>query len=166
MSTPKRIQRQRCASSTTAKKTGEFYGRLMTGHITMRPDIQKVTQSGVKYLDGTLEDYDVIIYATGYNVDFPFLDTPPVMGDDGLKLYKSVFLPHHPTMAFIGLITPTGSLIPLAEMQARWCMALINGHAHPLPAASVMASKSTSLLDVMALIYLFDCPDYISGLHG
>lgn len=44
-------------------------------------------------------------------------------------MYKLVFPPHlqHPSLAFIGLIQPLGSIFPIAEAQSRWYAQLITG---------------------------------------
>lgn len=46
-----------------------------------------------------------------------------------VDLYKLVFPPHlrHPSLAFIGLIQPLGSIFPIAEAQARWYAQLMTG---------------------------------------
>ena len=48
--------------------------RIMTGDVVIKPDIMSVTSSGVTFTDGTHEDYDVIIMATGYHYHMKFID--------------------------------------------------------------------------------------------
>ncbi|MFV1963685.1 MAG: hypothetical protein ACC658_17935, partial [Acidimicrobiia bacterium] len=75
---------------------------------------------------------DVIIYATGYRISFPFLDDDVFTSDDNkVKLYKQVVPVDSPGLFFVGLIQPVGALPPLAEQQARWVSQLLEGASLP-----------------------------------
>ena len=53
----------------------ELPNRIICGSIIIKPNIRKITKTGVEFEDGTVaEDIDVIIYATGYVFGFPFID--------------------------------------------------------------------------------------------
>lgn len=79
--------------------------------------------------DGTnLTAIDAVLFCTGYQFDFPFLEKGLVCIDDNRvhPLYRDLIPPRHPTLAFIGLpfkIVP----FPLFEMQARWFLRHIAG---------------------------------------
>ena len=45
------------------------------GDIKVKPDIEKTEGKTVYYKDGTSEDYDLILWATGYKLKYPFIDT-------------------------------------------------------------------------------------------
>ena len=81
--------------------------------------------------DGSVvEKVDVVVFATGYNYDFPFLP-PSVMAKSGHRvgLYKHVFPPslEHPTLAVVGFIHALGAIMPQAEIQARWVTRVFKG---------------------------------------
>lgn len=75
---------------------------------------------------------DTIVFATGYNYDFPYLPKN-IMQKSGhrLGLYKHVFPPNleQPTLAIVGFIHALGAIMPQAEMQARWVARVFKGEA-------------------------------------
>jgi dimethylaniline monooxygenase (N-oxide forming) len=121
--------------------TERLHDAIEVGKVQRRSAIEKVEGSVVQFMDGTRAEVDVIICATGYVLHFPFLDerifrvTP-----DGLGLYKVVFHPDRPTLAFIGMSRATGAIMPLAEMQARWASAVLRGTVE-LPGTLQMKSS-------------------------
>ena len=65
---------------------------------------------------------DTIILATGFRPTFPFLSEPPK------SLFKLVFHPETPTLAFVGFARPiVGSIPSLSELQARWIAKVWSG---------------------------------------
>lgn len=73
---------------------------------------------------------DVIVFATGYSYDFPFLPAS-IKKTSGhrIGLYKHVFPPtlEHPTLAVVGFIHALGAIMPQAEMQSRWVTRVFKG---------------------------------------
>ena len=43
--------------------------------VLAKSDIAEFTRTGVKFVDGSNVDADEVIFATGYDVSFPFLDS-------------------------------------------------------------------------------------------
>lgn len=117
--------------------------RILSGTIELKNNIERITENGVIF-QGEHEEVpcDVIIMATGYKVDFPFIDQSlvPVI-DNKVDLYKYVFSPNlqpHPeTLAFIALAQPIGALFPIAEMHSRWYALVMSGKCK-LPPEEVM----------------------------
>ena len=74
----------------------------------------------ITFVDGTKQEFDVAIMATGYTVDYPFL--PKQHAEQGLRdRLKFVFDIEDTTLAFVGLARPVvGSIVALSELQARW----------------------------------------------
>jgi dimethylaniline monooxygenase (N-oxide forming) len=98
------------------------------GKITIKPNIAELMGDTVLFQDGSSEDFDIIIYATGYNIRFPFLKDEVVsVIDNVFPLYKKVVHPEWQNLFFIGLIQPLGPVMPLAELQASWVVKLIKG---------------------------------------
>ena len=71
-----------------------------------------------------------MVFATGYNYDFPFLPSGLLTnGGHRLCLYRHVFPPGlaRPSLAVVGFICNLGAINPLAEMQARWATRVFKG---------------------------------------
>ena len=47
---------------------------LRHGRVRPRRDIERLDGRTVHFADGTSRDYDTIVWATGFNISFPFLD--------------------------------------------------------------------------------------------
>lgn len=107
--------------------------RILSGTIQMKNNIERITENGVIFQGETEETLcDVIIMATGYKVDFPFIDQSlvPVMNNK-VDLYKYVFSPNlqpfpH-TLGFVALAQPIGALFPIAELHSRWYALCMSG---------------------------------------
>ncbi|MFV1999453.1 MAG: flavin-containing monooxygenase [Acidimicrobiia bacterium] len=103
-------------------------------HISVNGDISRLAGTEVVFANGDTVPADVIIYATGYNVTFPFLREDVVeVRDNRIDLFNMVVPVDVRGLYFVGLIQPVGALPPLAEQQARWVAQLIGGAALPLP---------------------------------
>ncbi|KAF0554402.1 dimethylaniline monooxygenase N-oxide-forming 5-like [Gigaspora margarita] len=141
-------------SSHPTLKT-DFFERLSTGTIIITKNILELMSDetkSIKFIDGsTVENIDVIIYATGYNIDFPFLDKDIINGGSEIEqeyedeykenltwMYKMMFPPNYRNIAFIGLIQPLGAIFPITEMQTRYVTSLIKGFINPLPSPQDM----------------------------
>lgn len=112
----------------------DLIGLAKSGKIHIAGDIARLDGDAVRFSDGGTVKADVIIYATGYNISFPFLDTSIVgVLDNEIDLYEMVVPVDVPGLYFVGLIQPVGALPPLAEQQARWVAQLIDGAVLPTP---------------------------------
>jgi len=113
----------------------EFLRLVKDGQIGVRRDVSRTTETDVVFADGTSKRCDVIIYATGYRISFPFLDDDVLpVEDNDVALYKRIVPPDIEGLYFVGLIQPVGALPPLAEQQARWVAQQIDGRDLPTPA--------------------------------
>lgn len=74
---------------------------------------------------------------------------------NSVNLYKLVFPYHlrHPTLAFIGLIQPLGSIFPIAEAQARWYAQLMKGNVK-LPSVKAMEEEIRNRREGLARRYV------------
>ena len=117
-----------------------IFSRLTHGDIVPKPNIARLTRDTVVFTDGTSERADVVVYATGYKVSFPFFD-PGVVSAPGneLPLYKRVVHPDLPGLYFIALLQPLGATMPLAEAQAEWVCDLLTGRCALPPRAELLA---------------------------
>lgn len=100
------------------------------GLISFKPNIKEFNGKTVVFEDESGQDFDIIIYATGYKVSFPFLRHIPdfdIEETNHIDLYRRVIHPEYPNLFFLALIQPLGAIMPLAEVQAKWVAKLING---------------------------------------
>jgi hypothetical protein len=118
--------------------------RLGHGDLSVKPNIDRFEGSKVFFVDGSAVEADVVVYCTGYQVSFPFLDDTVVRAEDNhVDLYRRVVSPDHPGLYFVGLIQPLGAVMPLAEAQAAWVAELIRGEV-TLPPVPQMRAQIAS----------------------
>jgi glycine/D-amino acid oxidase-like deaminating enzyme len=129
------------------------------GWITIKPNVAELQGGLVAFDDGSREPFDTIVYATGYETKFPFLD-PQVFAvrDHEARLYRRIAVPNRPGLHFIGLVQPIGPTIPLVEVQARWIAAVLAG-ALRLPDEAVMQAEIDAHLKALRQRYV-DSPRY------
>jgi len=110
------------------------------GLIKFKPNIKEFREKTVIFEDGTEQDFDMIIYATGYKVTFPFLKHYPefdIEETNDIRLYKKVIHPDYKNLFFLALIQPLGAIMPLAEIQSKWIAKIIKGESK-LPSKEAM----------------------------
>ncbi|KAM6066579.1 dimethylaniline monooxygenase [N-oxide-forming] 4-like isoform 1-T2 [Chlamydotis macqueenii] len=116
---------------------------LLSGTIVLKPNVKEFTESSAVFEDGTTEEnIDVVLFATGYIFSFPFLEESVCsLSNDNRSLYKRIFPPQleKPTLALIGLVQLTGSVMVGAEMQARWVTGIFAGQNKLPPTSRMMA---------------------------
>lgn len=109
----------------------ELPSHILCGAIKVKFKVRELTETSAIFEDGTVEeDIDVIVFATGYTLSFPFLEDSLVKVENNMvSLFKYMFPPHHekPTLACIGLIQPLGPIFPTVELQARWATRVFKG---------------------------------------
>jgi dimethylaniline monooxygenase (N-oxide forming) len=99
------------------------------GLIKFKPNIQEFKGKTVVFEDGTEQDFDMIVYATGYKVTFPFLKETSfdISETNDFRLYKKVIHPDYQGLYFLALIQPLGAIMPLAEVQSKWIAKILKG---------------------------------------
>ena len=83
----------------------------------------------VHFTDGRQEDFDTVIFATGYKINFPFFDKQLIdfSGLTRVPLYRKMMHPEFDNLYFIGLFQPQGCIWPLADYQAKIAAKIITG---------------------------------------
>lgn len=132
-------------------------GQLQSGKIQVHTNIAHINGNTVTFIDNTSIDVDVIIHCTGYLVEHPFLDHSIVgreeEGSNRVQLYKHIFPINHKNLAFVGLVQPPGSILPVAELQSRLIAKVISGQIE-LPSPPDMR-------DSVSRDWQRNCSDYI-----
>jgi cation diffusion facilitator CzcD-associated flavoprotein CzcO len=153
--------------------SGRILDRLTHGAITVKPNIASLEGDSVRFVDGTTEKADVVIYCTGYKVTFPFFDPSFLSApDNDLPLFRRVFHPTIPNVFFIGLLQPLGAIMPLAEAQGIWIAKYLLGE-YALPSRGEMKKDIDHERKVMFKRYVaskrhtmqVDYDDYLADLH-
>lgn len=115
-----------------------LFSRLSHGAVVPKPAIAEFCGAVVRFVDGTEEQVDTIVYCTGYRITFPFFD-PAVLSapDNDLRLYHRIFPPGRGDLALVGFLQPWGSIMPAAEGQAKLIADYLRG-AYALPSPGAM----------------------------
>jgi hypothetical protein len=90
------------------------------GVVRPKPDIHRLDGDVVHFDDGSSEQIDLLIYATGYDVVFPFLDRELLEWRDGRPgLYYNTFHPTRDNLFVVGLIQPDSGQFQLVHWQSK-----------------------------------------------
>lgn len=90
------------------------------GDVAVRPAIESLQGDCVRFVDGTVEPFEVIVYATGFKVTFPFFEESMFDWREGRpELFLNIFHPDHDDLYFAGLIQPDSGQFGLVDYQAQ-----------------------------------------------
>lgn len=112
-------------------------------NIVHKPDVKEINGNDVYFMDDTVEQVDAILYCTGYNYEFNFLDKScEINVDNGYvyPLYKQIVSIPHDSMMFIGLPFRT-IVFPLLELQAKCAVNILTKKAK-LPPKETMKQET------------------------
>lgn len=119
--------------------SSDILPRITHGRVHVKPNMRELDGDGVIFTDGTREQIDCIIYATGYKVTFPFFKPEVIAAkNNDLPLFHRVFHPQYRDLFFLGLLQPLGAIMPLAEVQSHWISKYLLGE-YALPVSDEMA---------------------------
>lgn len=121
--------------------SGEFLGKAGSGDIAFKPAITALEGKQVRFADGSTEDVDVIVCATGYHISFPFFTDPNLLPDakNRFPLFKRMMKPGIDNLFFMGLAQPMPTLVNFAEQQSKLVAAYLAGKYMP-PSPTEMQS--------------------------
>uniref|UniRef100_A0A8B9PVD3 Flavin-containing monooxygenase n=1 Tax=Apteryx owenii TaxID=8824 RepID=A0A8B9PVD3_APTOW len=144
---------------------------ILSGTVVLKPNVKEFTESSAVFEDGTSENIDVVVFTTGYVFSFPFLeDSVRSLFKHSCSLYKCIFPAQleKPTLAIIGLVQLTGSVMVGAEMQARWVTGIFAGSNKLPPVTKMMAdiSKKEKQLKANMWINFISYMDEIASCAG
>jgi hypothetical protein len=109
------------------------------GDIVPKPDIKCLEGDMVEFTDGSREAVDLIIYATGYNIVFPFIDNQWLNWHDGRpRLFKNVFHPTFDNLLVAGLIQPDSGQFGLVDWQMKAAALFLRAQRDGAPAANYL----------------------------
>ncbi|GAA5148164.1 NAD(P)-binding domain-containing protein [Microbacterium pseudoresistens] len=107
---------------------------LGQGDLRIRADIERFDGSTVHFRDGSHADYDLILLATGYTLDYPFVDREHLQWRGASpRLFMNVFPPSFNGLYVMGMIEASGigwqGRFEQAELVATYLAALENDPA-------------------------------------
>jgi hypothetical protein len=108
------------------------------GDIRARGDVRAVDGHRVTFADGASGEYDLILQATGYQLDYPFIDRAELNWAPGAPapaLYLNAFHPESDSLYMMGMIEAAGLGWEGRAEQARLVAAYLRGIAAGTPAA-------------------------------
>lgn len=94
----------------------QIFHHLSHGDLTVRPDVARFDGPDVVFVDGTREEFDLVVLATGYRVGAPFLDRailaePP-------DLFLNIAHRTQDGLYFVGIFEVAGAAYELMGHQA------------------------------------------------
>ena len=152
--------------------SGRILDRIQHGRVTPKPNIDRLEGNDVVFVDGTRVHADVVVYCTGYKITFPFFDEDLISAPDNhIELFRRVFHPDIPNVAFVGLLQPLGAVMPLSEAQGGWIADYLTG-GYALPSRDGMVGDIAADQAAMRKRYVsskrhtiqVDFDDYLADL--
>jgi hypothetical protein len=133
------------------------------GRIAVRPNVAELCGDAVRFVDGTTEPFDLIVYATGYNITIPFIDRELLNWQAGKpRLFLNVFHPTADDLFVIGLIQPDSGQFGLVDYQSRLVAKFIATRDAGNPAAAKFCKlKSNAQADVSGGMRYLDSPRHL-----
>jgi Flavin-binding monooxygenase-like len=102
----------------------QYLPLVAEGRIIVRPWLTSVDGQRVTFSDGTSDEFDGILFGTGFEIDMPFLsdEIRTIVDLDSIHLDadRYTFHPDLPGLAFVGMWDQSGGLFVPLELQARW----------------------------------------------
>ncbi len=90
------------------------------GRLNPKPNVKFFDGREVQFDDGSTEEIDLIVNATGFKISFPFLDQRHLNWKDGKpNLFLNVFHPEYDNLFVIGLIQPDSGQFGLVDYQCQ-----------------------------------------------
>ena len=103
---------------------------IQHGRITVRPGIERFDGTTVHFSDGTSDDFDTILWATGFHASLPFLDDALLVKQDGvpLRVGGAVVPLDLEKLYLVGMIGARGPQPPIYPIQADLAVSMIAIH--------------------------------------
>ncbi len=127
----------------------DLYLAIRHGKVFPKRDIQRFEGHRVHFVDGTSEEYDVVVACTGYHITHPFLDPSLIDLSKGpVRLYQKMIPERLKNLYFIGLFQPIGCIWPGAELQSKLAARHLAGLWEPAKPLSALIDQELAHPDV------------------
>ncbi|MDO3720839.1 NAD(P)-binding domain-containing protein [Marinobacter sp. chi1] len=114
------------------------------GDIQPRRSIDRIEGHTVHFRDGESGDYDLILMATGYLLDYPFIDRKHLNWpehEDAPQLYQNMMHPDYDNLFIMGMVEATGLGWEGRNQQARLASLFIREQQRGSAAAADLCQK-------------------------
>lgn len=109
---------------------GTIVTDIAYSRIAVKHEIDRIDGKVLHFSDGTSEEFDTIIAATGYRIQLPLISRDIVpLEDNKLRLYKRMVQPGWRGLYFTGYFNTDTALNMVFEHQSRWIRAVETGEA-------------------------------------
>ena len=98
----------------------QLHYHLGHGNLWVRPDIDRFDGRTVRFTDGTADEIDLVLFATGFKISIPFIDQELLNWQgDRPDLFLNIFHPQRDDLFIAGLIQPDSGQWGLVDYQAQ-----------------------------------------------
>jgi cation diffusion facilitator CzcD-associated flavoprotein CzcO len=128
-----------------------YIDHLIHGRTVVKPGIERLDGRRVIFSDGSAEEIDLVVWATGFRPSFPFIDQSYILNPDGTsKLFIHTFHRELDDFFVVGLFEPAeGGVWQIADYQARLIACFIAAlEKDPKRAAWFHALKAKATPDI------------------
>jgi len=115
----------------------QYLPLVAEGLITVRPWLAAITNTAATFSDGSAEEFDGVVFGTGFDLNLPFLSHLDAVHMDADRY---TFHPDLPGLAFVGMWDQSGGYFVPLELQARWIAYTWGGAISPMSAAAQRSS--------------------------
>lgn len=147
------------------------------GDISIRPDVERFDGQTVHFRDGTSRDFDMVLAATGYKLDYPFIDDALLNWQgDAPHLFLNCMHPSRDDLFVLGMVEASGlgwqGRHEQAEMVVRYIKGLREGRAEAKALQRTKAdgfSRATggmNYIDLPRMAYYVDKATYRKAVNG
>ena len=129
------------------------------GDLVARPDVASLDGDTVRFVDGSAEAYDVIVWATGYRPSFPML-ADEVIDWRGIhpNLFLNVFHRNRDDLFVMGMIETDASAWPHISLQAKLVAAALDVRDRGGAQAAAFARLKRTDADLEGGLHHVDSP--------
>lgn len=125
------------------------------GDLTCKPDIERLEGNRVRFADGSVEEVDLVVFATGYLVTYPFMDKKHF---DWIQKYPDLYLSalhrKYDDLCCLGLHQTDGGAFDFFAMQADMMVGFLKDQRNRPELAARFSKRKAS-----------DRPDLSGGLR-
>ena len=125
---------------------------LQHGRISVRPEIRSFSGRTVNFVDGSSDDVDIVVWATGYEIKLPFFPEGIIqwLGKVPARKIGGILPPNLANLFFCGFVAPRGGGPLAMSEQGRVICSLIDAQAlekQPLGERMFKDVDSTARMD-------------------
>ena len=119
---------------------GTIVTDIAYNRIKVKQGIERIDGQTIYFVDGSSGEFDVLLAATGYLIDLPFISRDIVpLENNRLELFKRMVQPNWPGLYLMGFFNTDTALNMVYEHQARWVRDIELGQAKLPPIAAMEA---------------------------